>query len=293
MVAIEMLNNQITAKALQRQQFIGVDLSGGMQASRNTWVCVLQANPTGAGLQVVACHSLSQWPTHRTGANKGQGNTWLTLFEVITAHPSAIVGIDASFSVPKPLLNGVNWEAWVTQFPTTYPTAEAFKTACLTQTEGKELKRLCDIEAKTPFSPYNLRHYKQTYTVVREVLRPLLQAGKACILPFMPPQATKPWVLECCPASWLKRLGLTGAYKGNTPSHLANRQTLLSYCQSQFSLTIAAHWHQALLTNTTADALDSLLIACQLWQLWHQTPGVFQAKPTALQRLEGHVFLPC
>jgi len=79
-----------------------------------------------------------------------------------------------------------------------------FKKRCFTDAGGQELKRHADNAAHTPFSPYNLRIYKQTCYGISGILAPLVKADRACILSFHAPADEKPVILEICPASTLK-----------------------------------------------------------------------------------------
>ena len=77
----------------------------------------------------------------------------------------------------------------------------------------KELRRVTDIEARTPLSPYNRRIYKQTYYGIRDVIAPLIASGAACALPMQAAIPDRAWLLEICPASTLELMGLRESYK--------------------------------------------------------------------------------
>ena len=275
----------------QRSCFVGIDISGGAKPEKTTWLTRIRVEH-GVVPTVEVSASLAQLPSERS-ALLHKTNPFLKVFEWIVQDPEAIIGIDASFSLPKALFSKeADWETWVMAFPSSYATADEFREKCQTQANGKELKRQTDIEAKTPFSPYNLRHYKQTYTTLREVLRPVLMAGKASVLPFQPVAMRKPWIVECCPASILKRLGWDKTpYKGTQESHQFTRAALLQQALKQFFVNVPLEIQQAYLTNKTGDALDSFLIAWYLAQAWQANQSQFiQPSPSTIQALEGNVF---
>ena len=275
----------------QRHCFVGVDISGGAKPEKTTWLTKIRvANGVVPTVEISA--SLAQLPSERS-ALLHKTNPFLKLFEWIIQDAEAIIGIDASFSIPKALFTKeADWESWVMALPSSYPTADDFKEKCQAQANGKELKRQTDIEAKTPFSPYNLRHYKQTYTTLREVIRPVLMAGKASVLPFQPVAMGKPWMVESCPASILKRLGWDKvAYKGTQESHQFAREALLQQALKQFFVSVPVEIQQAYITNKTGDALDSFLIAWHLTQAWQADAGQFvNPAKFAIEVLEGRVF---
>jgi hypothetical protein len=283
-------SQQTQANLHQRTSFVGIDISGGAKPEKNTWLTRIVI-PTGGMPVVEISDSLAQLPSERS-ALLHKTNPLLKLFEYVIQVPESIVGIDASFSLPQPLLPANTlWETWALGFPAHYPTAEVFKTYCITQANGKELKRQTDIDAKTPFSPYNLRHYKQTYTTLREVLRPIVMAGKASVLPFQPVALGKPWVVESCPASILKRLGWHTAYKGSQASHQFAREALLQWALTQYRVQIPPAVQHAYIANKTGDALDSFLIAWYLAQTWQTNSETFTIQATnPIVLAEGRVF---
>jgi hypothetical protein len=93
----------------------------------------------------------------------------------------------------------------VISFPGNYSDPEDFRKKCQTK-NNHELKRVTDIKCKTPFSPYNLRLYKQTFFGLHDILAPLIVADLVCVLPMQSALQGKSCILEICPASTLKNL---------------------------------------------------------------------------------------
>jgi hypothetical protein len=204
-----------------------------------------------------------------------------------------IVGIDASFSIPLPLLKGRNWLEWVQAFPQLYPDAEAFRARLQSASPlGTELKRHTDVEAQTPFSPYNLRHYKQCFHTVNDLLRPLAMGQKASVLPMLLPDANRPWVVESCPASILRGVlnKKPPSYKGKTSQHTEARALLLRTLLEVYPVLLSDETQQLLLGTTGGDALDSFIIAWHLTRTWNTNPAMFHPPFDAVYLNEGKVF---
>ena len=79
-------------------------------------------------------------------------------------------------------------------------------------------KRACDRALATPLAPMNLRVFKQTFTVITEILLPLAREGIAIEPVSMPadPASARTRVFEGCPASVLRHRGWPHkGYKGS------------------------------------------------------------------------------
>ncbi|MFQ5582911.1 MAG: hypothetical protein ACE5GL_00560 [Calditrichia bacterium] len=151
---------------------------------------------------------------------------------------------------------------FIFEFPTRYSSAENFRNDCRKRSAHPEAKRLTDIESRAPFSPYNLRIYRQTYYGIRNVLAPLILSDHARVLPMQEPAPGKTILIEVCPASLLKREGLYSPYKGRKHTHRLTREKILDYFPGKHKITIR-DWSivETILSNTSGDALDSFLAA--------------------------------
>lgn len=78
---------------------------------------------------------------------------------------------------------------------------------------GKELKRKTDIETKTPFCPYNLRLYRQTYFGINKIICPIIKDKLATVLPMQNNINSTIKIVEICPASTLKLHNIYLVYK--------------------------------------------------------------------------------
>ncbi len=131
---------------------------------------------------------------------------------------------------------------------------------------GPELKRKTDRAQRTPFSPYNLRLYRQTYFGIRDMLAPLVAEGRLCCLPMQEPREGRAWAIEVCPASTLKRLGLYASYKPAHPDHARQRAKILKALEDEgttasggHGIRIAARVKRCVRNDSFGGALDSIL----------------------------------
>ncbi len=149
------------------------------------------------------------------------------------------------------------------------------------------MKRRTDIEAKTPFSPYNLRLYRQTYYGLRDVIAPLVRERSACVLPMQARRSGLASVIEICPASTLKQMNWYRPYKGRSIQHRAARLTLVRSLQRE-GVQLATPLKPILWADPEGDALDSVIAA---WAAYRARPQLDQMPPDAVYQREGRVFV--
>jgi hypothetical protein len=240
------------------EQIYGIDLSGAQDTGSRIWIA--EGIPDGGRLMVSECYRAKDLP------NSGNGikDCLPALVEFIKSSRKGVFGFDFPFSLPSPLIKEKTWKEFVLAFPKRYKTPEAFREACRESNGGREMKRRTDVESRTPFSPYNLRLFRQTYYGISKVLFPLVHAGSACVLPFDKPVAGKPWILEVCPASTLKHLMEKGvpSYKGPAKSKRENRRQILTVVKGK-GVTFGkdAALEDKIIANKGGDALDSVIAA--------------------------------
>jgi len=150
------------------------------------------------------------------------------LKDFIKENQDAAFGLDFLFGLPEVIVEQESWKEFIIAFPNLYDNPDHFREICFSDAGNRELKRKTDEEAETPFSPYNLWIFKQTYYGISEILHPLIQNNHACVLPMQKPAPKKPWIIEICPASTLQSLKLYHLqYKGKTAQHRHNRWEIL------------------------------------------------------------------
>ncbi|MCE9620697.1 MAG: DUF429 domain-containing protein [Planctomycetes bacterium] len=124
----------------------------------------------------------------------------------------------------------------------------------------EEPRRECDRVFRTPMAPMNLRVFKQTWTLIAEVLKPLSEAGIRIEPVVRGETSNHVTVCEGCPASILKLLGLPdhgckGA--GLPPQNLRER---LVRELDQEHLRVTDRIGQEAIADTEGDLLDAMLL---------------------------------
>ncbi len=154
------------------------------------------------------------------------------------------------------------------------------------------IRRLSDRDARTPFDCYHYRIIYQTFHGMRNVLRPLRAHKAVAVLPFDPPAAGKTLVVEACPGSTLRRLGLPhNRYKytgrGPIPRHLKpNRSRLLAHLCKAMEITPSDK--RIMERNAGGDAIDAVFAALGGWHgITHTDWNVKHADPRI--RAEGWI----
>jgi hypothetical protein len=200
--------------------------------------------------------------------------------ELIAGSEAALWSLDFPFGLPVEILG----ECWASQFDFLGEWGEDGYGAgleCVRRSKElrdvKHIRRLTDIEEKAPFDPYHYRIIYQTFHGMRDVLAPLRRRRHTAILPFQYrrlPSARRVLV-EACPASTLKRLGLPHQnYKQPeggplTRKRLRTRRHILD--------GLALHVHigdtdrRRIMRNGGADALDAVIAAVGALRSWRDT----------------------
>jgi len=129
------------------------------------------------------------------------------------------------------------------------------------------IRRLTDTEAKTPFDCYHYRIIYQTFHGMRDVLLPLARTRGTAILPFQYrklPSACRA-VVEACPSSTLKRLGLPHQnYKQPQGGRLAprRRRTKRRILEGlRGAVSSSDSQVRVMMRNGGGDALDAVIAA--------------------------------
>lgn len=243
----------------------GVDFSGAKDAGKRIWIASGEVRD--GRLQIQDCLPARCLP----GSGTDRERCLAALRQFVEKQKASVIGMDFPFGLPRELVKNVSWEGFVRSFARSYPDPEAFRSACLTAARGRELKRITDIESQAPMSPYNLRLYRQTYYGIAQVLAPLVRRGSACVLPMQKAMPGKPWILQVCPASTLKRLGLYISYKGSTAKLRAARAHILKrFEELGITYAKAEPLRSNILSNGGGDALDSVIGAFAMFRLVHK-----------------------
>ena len=145
--------------------------------------------------------------------------------------------------------------------------------------DRREPKRACDVAFRTPMAPMNLRVFKQTWTLIAEVLRPLAEAG----VRVEPVHAGEGPVTICegCPASLLRMKGWPDhGYKGAGEPPRSVRADILKRLQGRERLVLAAEMVRAAEEDPEGDLLDAILLVTD----------PLQSVPPAEATVEGWIY---
>ena len=256
------------------QNILGVDFSGAALAGRKIWV-------SRATLQNGALH----FEELKRGADlpdsgEEKDKVFPALVNWITSFEDALCGFDFPFALSAENV-GDNWRQWLRDEVVPCADADAFRD------RFSDVRRRCDIEAKTPFSPLNKRLYRQTFHGLRDVIWPLLKRGGVA-LPFDEMHENALCLIEICPASLLKREKLYLSYKGQSAAQKANREFIWDEMQKRCAFQALPAFKEAAITDFEGDALDAVLAAlCTHNAL---KAGDLEKAPDEMARSEGHVY---
>lgn len=232
----------------------GVDFSGAKDAGKHIWISEGSVSPNGVILQKL--YSLDSM----TDGVVDLQTSLKALVNHISHESKAIIGLDFPFSLPTELIFQNSWIEFLTQFSDEYVTPEKFLERCRNLSKGKELKRRTDIQAKAPWSTYNLRLFRQTWAGIRLVLAPLILQGRARAIPMQQTKNGLPIIAEVCPASFLKRAQIYFPYKGRGLGPQKARSKLLnSLVNGQFLTPPGSALRRTIINDVKGDALDAVL----------------------------------
>ena len=128
-------------------RIFGIDFSGGMNAGRKIWIAV--ARVEGQTLLIEDCFRGEALPD----SGRDRTRCLVALRTFIRSAGEALIGLDFPFSLPRELIHEKRWNSFIRSFPDRFATPQQFRQSCLTAAHGREMKRLTDIETRTPFSP--------------------------------------------------------------------------------------------------------------------------------------------
>lgn len=249
----------------RRDVIFGVDFSGARNAERHIWLA--RGLPRDGGLHIDACAPIGAW----CAGVRGPEQAAIALRELIERHGRAAFALDFPFGLPATVLEaGVGWRRFVAAFPGEHPDAKHFREHCRELAGDLEPRRETDRAAATPFCPYNLRLFRQTYHGIVHVLAPLVAAHRASVPPMLPLHAHRPWLLEICPASTLKAMGIYRPYSGykrSGPQSRRGRERILARIAAAGPITLARGLKGKILADAGGDALDSVIAAFTAFKL--------------------------
>ena len=275
----------IQKQRIHHKKIFGIDYSGSLQASKKIWIC--EAEFFKNEININSVYSIFD-----KFKIKSREETNYQIISLIKNNPDGVFGFDFPFSLPIRAIQNLSWKEFIINFDKTYKSENEFRNKLRKLFNFKDIKRKCDITSKTPFSPYNLRIYRQTYYGITEILKPLLLLNSTSVLPFDKTESKKSIIMEVCPASLMKirkeTIKWPGSYKGKKEVHRENRMKILDILLSHLNLKFLDLKNQEFILNDAeGDALDSLIcVICALRGLSYPELSVKDEN----YMLEGYVY---
>jgi hypothetical protein len=265
------------------REVYGIDFSGAADAGKKIWIA--RGVVEGEDLRIEACHQGADLP----GSGVERNRCLAALQAFIAKKTVGVFGLDFPFGLPRELVKTDTWERFVLSFPYQYASPEAFRETCRAATGDSELKRRTDRESRTPFSPYNIRLFRQTYYGLRDVIAPLVRDKAACVLPMQMPVPNRPWLVEICPASTLKLEHLYRPYKGKSREHRQGRERILESIEQMAPTFVSDTLRSVILGDPGGDGLDSIVAAFAVFRALPALADAGAMGDTAYT-LEGYVY---
>jgi hypothetical protein len=283
-------------QAVTFETIYGVDFSGAKQAGRNIWVA--RVEPAGRRppyrLAELTC-------LEKLCGSAERGVALAHLVGLIAASDGALWALDFPFGLPIEVIEpGSRWPGQLDFLGAWGEDAYAVGVECLRRAQAlggpMHIRRLTDSEAKAPFDCYHYRIIYQTFYGMRDVLGPLRLLRQTAILPFQYRRlpAARRVLVEACPSSTLKRLGLPhNNYKQPeggplTPRRLRTRRALLDGLARHVRLE--ARQRRVMMRNGGGDALDAVVAAVGAAQAWQAADHRLIARHPRYPR-EGRLFV--
>ncbi|MEJ2671507.1 MAG: DUF429 domain-containing protein [Deltaproteobacteria bacterium] len=265
----------------------GIDFSGALLAGRKIWISL--AVIKGGVLEIKNCFRGLSLPN----SGRRLPDCLEALVTFIASHKNSIFGFDFPFGLPRQIAENIgceNWTGFISAFPHEFNNPHEFRYKCQQVFAKPEAKRTTDRESHTPFSPYNLRLFKQTYFGITGVLYPLLKNVNACVVPMQKVIDDRPLILEICPKSTLVREKIAiKKYKGKTKKHFVNRQLILNRL-SEKAVIIPKNLSRSILADAEGDALDSVIAAYTVGKSLLNPTFPFPAGWKREYAIEGYVY---
>ena len=279
---------------LKFESIYGVDFSGAKLAGENIWIARLI--PWRRSYELVELSRL------RSLCGTADREPALAhLVRLIAESEDALWGLDFPFGLPvEVVVEGATWAQqlrWVSQWEHgAYALGEECVRRALRVGRSMHIRRATDQEARTPFDCYHYRIIFQTYHGMRDVLAPLSGVRGTAILPFHYHRlaSARRVIVESCPGSTLKRLGLPHQnYKqaeggSLTRRRLRTRHEILSAVSAD--IAISPGHRRTIMRNAGGDALDAVIAALGASQAWRDANHQFIPRHARYRR-EGRLYI--
>jgi hypothetical protein len=276
----------------------GVDFSGARLAGRNIWVARLEPQ---RGRAAVAPYRLTELAClERLCGTPERAPALAHLVALIAASERSLWALDFPFGLPVEVLEPrVRWPGQLKFLGLWGDDAYGVGLECLRRAKAlggpNHIRRVTDHEAKAPFDCYHYRIIYQTFFGMRDVLGPLHRVKGTAILPFQYRRLAdaRRVVVEACPASTLKRLGLPHQnYKQPPGGPLARRRRLTRRAILDGltrHVSVPECERRVMMRNPGGDALDAVIAAVGVAQAWQAADHRLVARHPRYPR-EGRLY---
>jgi hypothetical protein len=248
-------------------EVFGVDFSGAREAGENMWVA--RVGVGAKRLQLLSLENMGEvaGTTHRP-AVMGK------LVEMILATRDALWGMDFPFALPVELFpTGTTFEEQLEFVAGFEGGAKELGLECVRRCQAAtgrmHIRRQTDTESKTPFDCYHYRIVHQTFHGMRDVLGPLMQDNRTAIWPVRPVRSPDRVVVEACPSSTLKRLGMPHRNYKQVRAPLSGKTLGVRremYSSLREIVTVPTEMQRTISRNPGGDALDAVVAAVGAWE---------------------------
>jgi hypothetical protein len=261
------------------QTIYGVDFSGAKLAGRNTWLARLEPATDRPGLPRYRLVELTC--LEKLAGTAERAPALARLVELIAGSDGALWALDFPFGLPVEVMApGARWPDQFEFLADWGEDAYGAGVECLRRAKKlggpNHIRRLTDAEERAPFDCYHYRIIYQTFYGMRDVVGPLARRRDTAVLPFQYRRlaAARRALVEACPASTLKRLGLPHQnYKQPqggplTTKRRRTRRAILDGLEGIIEIT-AGH-RLVMMRNGGGDALDAVIAAVGALRAWPQ-----------------------
>ena len=294
----------VSVEATPRRAFrvvFGVDFSGARLAGRTTWIARLDPVRDADTSSVPPAFALGTLDRlDRLAGTAERGGALAHLVRLVGASTDALWALDFPFGLPVELFPARSgWPrqlALVREYRANdYGLGLECVRRALALGQKMHIRRQTDVDARAPFDPYHYRIIYQTMYGMHAVLRPLRRDRETAVLPFQYDrlESAARVLVEACPASTLKRLGLPHQnYKQPaggplTRKRLLTRRAIVAGVGRL--VRVSDRDRRVMMRDPGGDAIDAVLAALGAAQAFASVDHSSIARHARYQR-EGHLY---
>jgi hypothetical protein len=283
----------------------GVDFSGARLAGRTTWIARLdpvapqRTNGSASAGPEFALGALDR--LDRLAGTAEREAALAHLVRLVAESRDALWALDFPFGLPIELFPARSrWPRQLSLVREYRADDYGLGLECVRRARAlgpkMHIRRQTDIDARAPFDPYHYRIIYQTMHGMHSVLRPLRHDRATAVLPFQYErlESADRVLVEACPASTLKRLGLPSQnYKQPAGGPLTRRRRGV---RRVIVGAIASLVHvgdrdrRVMMRDPGGDAIDAVLAALGAAQAFVSVDHAAIARHARYPR-EGHLYV--